>query len=73
MEVISTSSTNFGCRVCRLTTFKQVNDADNTRISVDTFRRITNNYTSTTEEIEEIINSLYELSILAYSFNNNNE
>jgi len=71
MEVISTSSTNFGCRVCRLTTFKLVNDADNTRISVETYRSITNDYNSSTEQIEEIINNLYILSEIVYTLDNN--
>lgn len=48
-------------------------DADSKRISIDTFRKINKDYKSTNEEVEEIINSLYVLSNLAYDMNNNNE
>jgi len=47
-----------------------VNDADEPRISVDTFRKLTNDDTSTTEEIEQIINSIYKLSNLVYDITN---
>ncbi|NOR27283.1 MAG: hypothetical protein GQ540_02015 [Lutibacter sp.] len=47
-----------------------MNDAENPRISVDTFRKLTNDYISTIEEIEETVNSLYELSIIVYNKNN---
>jgi len=50
-----------------------VDDADEPRNSVDTFRKLTNDDTSTTEEIEQIVNSLYELSIIVYNRNNINE
>jgi len=50
-----------------------VNDADEPRISVDTYKKLTNDYTSTTEEIEQIVNSLYELSIVVYNKNNSND
>jgi hypothetical protein len=50
-----------------------VNDADDPRISVDTFRKLTNDFTTSTEQIEHIVNSLYELSVIVYNKNNINE
>ena len=49
-----------------------MNDADEPRISVDTFRKLTNDFTTSTEQIEEIVNSLYQLSIIVYNKNNSN-
>lgn len=44
-----------------------MNDADEPRISVDTYRKLTNDFTTSTGQIEEIINSLYQLSIVVYN------
>ena len=44
-----------------------MNDADDTRISVDTFRKLTNDFTTSTEQIEQIVNSLYQLSMVVYN------
>jgi hypothetical protein len=37
-----------------------------TKISIAEYKKLTNDYTSSTEEIEEIIDSLYKLSLIAY-------
>ena len=47
-----------------------MNDADNTKLSIDTFRKITLDYTSTNEEVEEIINNIHRLSNLVYDITN---
>lgn len=45
-----------------------MNDAEeNNRISISTYRKITKDKTSTDEEINNIINSLFELSIITYN------
>jgi hypothetical protein len=44
-----------------------VDDAEeNNRISISTYRKITNDYKSTNDEINNTINSLFELSIITY-------
>ena len=48
-----------------------MNDADNPRLSVEIYRKLTNDYNSTSEAIEEIINDLYILSELVYTLDNN--
>ena len=50
-----------------------MDDADKTKLSISTFRKINNDYTSTNEEIKEIVNSLYTLSHIVYNIINNNE
>ena len=49
-----------------------MNDADDQRISVERYRNLTNDNTSSTEQIEQLVNSLYELSLIVYN-NNSNE
>lgn len=36
------------------------------KISIEEYKKLTNDYTSSNKEIEEIINSLYTLSLIAY-------
>ena len=48
-----------------------MNDEDKTKLSISTFRKINKDDSSTNEEIEEIVNSLYELSIIVYNMNKN--
>jgi len=43
-----------------------VNDADKTRLTVVTYRKLTKDETSTDEEVNTIINKLHELSNLVY-------
>jgi hypothetical protein len=47
-----------------------VNDADNTRLTVTTYRKITKDEVSTDEQVNTIINKLYELSNLVYDIIN---
>jgi tetrahydromethanopterin S-methyltransferase subunit A len=53
-----------------LITFNKVKNASTTKITIDTFRKITSDNTSTNEEIETIINNIYSLSNLAYDLVN---
>jgi len=43
-----------------------VNDADKTRLTVTTYRKITKDETSTDEEVKTIINKIHGLSNLVY-------
>jgi hypothetical protein len=43
-----------------------VNDADKTRLTVATYRKITKDEVSTDEEVNIIINNIYKLSNLVY-------
>jgi hypothetical protein len=47
-----------------------VDDANETKLSISAFRKITSDYTSTDEEVSEIINSIYRLSNLVYDITN---
>lgn len=44
-----------------------MNNAQETKISIKTYREITKDISSSDEEINDIINSLLELSIITYS------
>ena len=43
-----------------------MNDADNTKLTVTTYRKITKDKLSTDEEVKTIINKLHGLSDLVY-------
>ena len=43
-----------------------MNDADKTRLTVTTYRKLTKDESSTDEEVNTIINKIYELSDLVY-------
>ena len=47
-----------------------MDDANKTKLSISTFRKINYDYTSTDEEVTEIINNLYRLSNLVYDITN---
>ena len=44
-----------------------MDNAEETKISIKTYRKITKDFCSSDEEINNIINSLLELSIITYN------
>jgi uncharacterized protein YydD (DUF2326 family) len=47
-----------------------VNDAERNKVTIDTYRKLTNDYSGTDEEVTTIINNIHKLSYLVYDLLN---